>query len=183
MKTKKFNDEVYFSSDSIPKIRASDIEELKQKAKHNQRKRIRLCVHKKLSDDIHEMLIVHEKNCYVQPHKHANKIESFHIIEGIVDIILFTEDGNINDIISMGDYSTGRMFFYRLSASVYHTLLIKSDVLVFHETTNGPFRPEDTIWAPWSPNEFDEKKVSAYLEVLTISTENIKDQCPNKHGT
>ena len=68
------------------------------------------------------------------------------------------------------------MLMVLLNGSIYHTLLIKSDVLVFHETTSGPFRPADTVWAPWSPNEFEEETVSAYLEMLTISTEKIKDQ-------
>ena len=92
MKTTKFNEEVLFAADAIVQIDASDIEELKQKAKKNPRKRIRICVHKDKKDKIHEMLIVHEKSCYVRPHKHINKVESFHIIEGEVDILLFDEN-------------------------------------------------------------------------------------------
>ena len=110
------------------------------------------------------MLIVHEKDCYVRPHMHVNKTESFHIIEGTVDIIIFDEDGQIKDIIPMGDYGTGRKFFYRLPHSCYHTLLIQSEVLVFHEITNGPFRPDDTVWALWAPEETDENAVSQYME-------------------
>jgi len=166
MKTTKFNDEVLFATDAIVQIDASDIEELKQKAKKNPRKRIRICVHKDKKDQIHEMLIVHEKSCYVRPHKHFNKTESFHIIEGKADIILFHEDGTIDQIISMGDIASGLKFFYRLPPSNYHTLLIHTDVLVFHETTNGPFRTEDTILAPWSPPVNDLNAVSRYMEKL-----------------
>ena len=167
MKTTKFNDEVLFAVDDLVKVDANDIEELKQKARLNPRRRVRLCAHKDLNDSIHEMLIVHEKNCYVRPHKHVGKTESFHIIEGSVDIILFDEDGQINEIIPMGDYASGRKFFYRLPSSHYHTLMIKSDVLVFHEITNGPFKPEDTVWASWAPNESDLDEVSQYMEMIT----------------
>jgi cupin fold WbuC family metalloprotein len=166
VRIRKFNEEVLFATDTIVSVGAKDIEQLKHKAKRNKRRRIRLCAHSSHEDYIHEMLIVHEKGCYVQPHKHINKTESFHIIEGMVDIVHFDNDGWINEIISMGDCGSGRKFFYRLPASIYHTLLIKSDVLVFHEITNGPFRPSETVWARWAPEETNEKAVSRYLEKI-----------------
>ena len=171
MKATIFNDEVLFAIDAIVKIDASDIATLKQKAKQNPRKRIRICAHSDISDSIHEMLIVHEKHCYVQPHKHINKTETFHIIEGIADIILFNEEGHIDQSIRMGDFMSGRKFFYRLPPSRYHTVLIHSDVLVFHEITNGPFKPEETVWAPWSPEEIDKDEVSRYMAKLANYTQ------------
>jgi hypothetical protein len=33
---------------------------------------------------------------------------------------------------------------------------------VFHETTSGPFRREQTVFAPWSPDA-DPAAVAAYL--------------------
>jgi cupin fold WbuC family metalloprotein len=168
MKTTAFNKEVLFATDAIVQIDASDIAILKQKAKQNPRKRIRICAHKDTKDNIHEMLIVHEKSCYVRPHKHINKTETFHIIEGEADILLFDEKGHIDQTIPMGSYNSGRKFFYRLPPFRYHTLVIHSDVLVFHEITNGPFRPEETTWAPWSPEEIDQNLVSLYMEKLFI---------------
>lgn len=35
------------------------------------------------------MLIVMAKGSYIRPHKHKNKSESFHIIEGLLDVIVF----------------------------------------------------------------------------------------------
>ena len=172
MKLKKFNDEVFYAEDSIVRVDSADIEKLKQKARQNTRRRARICAHSNIDDSIHEMLIVHEKSCYVRPHKHANKTESFHIIEGKADIILFHEDGTIDETISMGDISSGLKFFYRLPPFRYHTLLIHSDVLVFHEITNGPFRLEDSIWASWSPEEIDLDAVSRYLTKLANLTLN-----------
>ena len=166
LKTTKFNDEVLFAIDTIVKIDKKAIIGLKKMAKLNKRRRFRLCAHKDIEDSIHEMLIVHEKDCYVRPHMHVNKTESFHIIEGTVDVIIFDENGQIKDIIPMGDYGSGRKFFYRLPPSCYHTLLIQSDMLVFHEVTNGPFKQSDTVWASWSPNASDETAVSQYMEMM-----------------
>jgi len=170
MKTTKFNDEVLYAVDPIVQIDAFDIEELKKKAKQNPRKRIRICAHKDTKDHIHEMLIVHEKSCYVRPHKHTSKTESFHIIEGKADIILFHEDGSIDQSISMGDIASGLKFFYRLPPSRYHTLLIHSDVLVFHEITNGPFDKEDTIFADWSPLEGEIDGINKFMEKVKERT-------------
>jgi|TARA_Y100000310_G_C20414881_1_gene683818 cupin fold WbuC family metalloprotein len=177
MNTIRFNEEVLYATDDVVKVDANDIEELKQKARQNPRRRIRICVHKDLDNSIHEMLIVHEKSCYVRPHKHIKKTESFHIIEGSVNIILYEKDGQINETIEMGAYSTGQKFFYRLPPSHYHTLLIESDVLVFHEITNGPFRPEDTVWAPWAPEETDKNEVTHYMKMLTYS---VKEKSRNE---
>lgn len=169
MNTFRLNDEVLYTTDEVVQLDSGDIRELKRKAKVNSRRRIRICVHRDVSELIHEMLIIHEKTCYVKPHKHINKTESFHIIDGLVDIILFNEDGSIKLIIPMGDYKSGRKFFYRLPPSIYHTLLIQSDVLVFHEITNGPFRPQDTVWAPWAPFEHQIHEVEEYRKLLERS--------------
>ena len=166
MKFTKFNNEVLFSSENIVKVDAVNINDLKERARLNPRKRVRLCAHKTIDESIHEMLIVHEKSCYVRPHKHINKVESFHIIEGEVDILLFDENGRINNLIPMGDFASERIFFYRLPPSYFHTLVINSEVLVFHEITNGPFNPDDTVWADWAPAETEEYKVVEYRAFL-----------------
>lgn len=135
-------------------------------AAKNPRRRIRLCTHSSVDDSVHEMLIVHERTCYVRPHKHIGKSESFHVIEGNVDVVLFDEQGGIQDVISMGSYETKRPFFYRIAEPLYHTLLIRSEVLVFHETTSGPFQRDQTHFAPWSPDGQNDDEVMGYLSDL-----------------
>ena len=62
------------------------------KAKQNQRKRIRVCTHKDVNENIHEMLIVHNKDTYVRPHKHKISGESIHILEGKCNLLLFNNN-------------------------------------------------------------------------------------------
>lgn len=166
MRVKQLNEEVLFADDRIVKVGRRDIEFLKERARCNQRKRIRLCAHKDIDNRLHEMLIVHTKDTYVRPHKHLNKSESFHIIEGLVDVVVFDEVGDIIEVVQMGDYSSERKFYYRVSDSYYHSLFITSDFLVFHETTNGPFRRSDTVFAPWAPEEGDSVAVKGFMEQL-----------------
>ena len=172
MKFKKFNDEVFYPADAKVQIDAVDIEEIKQKARQSPRRTARFCAHSNINESIHEMLIVHQKSFYVRPHKHENKTISFHIIEGEADIILFHDDGTIDQVITMGDKASGRKFFYRLTSSPYYTKIIHSDMLVFHETISGPFRIDETMLAPWSPKETDINAVSNYMALLSSHTKN-----------
>ena len=147
----KENQEIYKAKSSIVKINDQDISYLKNNVLHTPYKRIRICAHQDISHLLHEMVIVIAKGSYVRPHKHINKSESFHMIEGQLDVVIFNDEGNIFEVISMGDISSGKNFFYRLSANHFHSLILKSDLVIFHETTQGPFLKSDTIWAPWSP--------------------------------
>ena len=53
---------------------------------------------KSQNDQLHEMFIIHTKDCYVSPHKHLGKVESMSILEGEVDVILFHNNGKIMKI-------------------------------------------------------------------------------------
>ncbi len=163
---REHNAEVLYAEDPIVQVDRADVEFLVERAAKNPRKRIRLCAHRSVNDKLHEMLIVHARECYVRPHKHLTKSESFHVISGVVDIVLLDETGGIIEVVPMGDYSTGRKFFYRLADPHYHTLLIRSEYVVFHEITNGPFNRADTIFAPWSPEQEDARGAKQFLEKL-----------------
>ncbi|MBK8759916.1 MAG: WbuC family cupin fold metalloprotein [Sulfuritalea sp.] len=158
--------EVLYTETAITTTDRSDIDLFKQLSSRNPRKRIRLCAHGAPDDRLHEMLIVHERNAYVRPHKHPGKSESTHIIEGLVDVVIFDDEGRIGGVIRMGDYASGRTFYYRMAVPVFHTLIIRSDVLVFHETTNGPFDRSDTVFAPWAPDDGDVDSVSTFMADL-----------------
>jgi cupin fold WbuC family metalloprotein len=153
LRLRVFNEEVLFADAPLATLARGDIEWLKAKAAKNPRQRIRICAHPDSNDRLHEMLIVHTSDTYVRPHKHLNKSESFHVITGEVDVVLFDDAGAVTRAIPMGEYATGKRFYYRLDEPRYHTLLIRSDVIVFHEVTSGPFRREETVFPAWGPEE------------------------------
>lgn len=147
------SDEVFISKEPVTTVSASDVEFLKDRALENPRKRVRLCAHSASDDLLHEMLIVHARGNYVPPHRHKGKSESFHMIEGMLKIVLFDDQGNTTHIIKMAAGDPDATLFYRLSAPIYHTVIALTELVVFHETTNGPFRREDMEFAPWAPAE------------------------------
>ena len=146
---------IYQSEERIVKLSNEDIRFIKNAAHNTPRKRARICTHQSNENDLHEMIIAICSDSYIHPHRHIGKSESFHIIEGRVDVVVFSDDGKIMEIVELGDQSTGSNFYYRLSNSYYHTLLIYSDMLVVHEVTNGPFSREETELAPFAPSEDD----------------------------
>ena len=122
----------------------------------------RICSHSNNKAKIHEMFIFHKKGAYVRPHRHLNKLESFYLISGQVSIIFFDNYGKPTKVIKMGDYRSGKTFYYKLFKSCFHTVLIEKDVL-FHEVTSGPFEKNKTIYAKWSPDENNKDEVKKYL--------------------
>ncbi len=166
MNFEEFNEEVFYSKEPITCVNQQSIDFLKLKAKNNLRKRARLCTHLGVNELLHEMLIVHFKGLYVQPHKHIGKSESFHIIEGSLGIIIFDDSGKVIQVIHMGEVSSDLIFYYRLSEGYFHSIVPLTETVVFHETTNGPFKREDTIWAPWAPEEEEEEEASRYFKKI-----------------
>ncbi len=166
MNYRKISDEVYYTHNPIIKVTRNVVELLKKKALLNERKRVRLCTHGGIEDTVHEMLIVHARHNYVPPHKHMAKSESFHLIEGRLQVVIFHDDGRIREVIPMGDVSSGEIFYYRLSESFFHTVIPLTDWVVFHETTKGPFLREETIFPSWAPDESNSKGAIEYVRYL-----------------
>jgi cupin fold WbuC family metalloprotein len=102
MNLRKVNDEVFIAPDSIVKVGQEKLAFLKREAATNHRKRARICAHKTNDDAIHEMLIAISAKSYIHPHKHLGKSESFHIVDGIVDVVVFDDEGEIVEIIELG---------------------------------------------------------------------------------
>jgi cupin fold WbuC family metalloprotein len=150
---RKESAEVLYPEEDVVIISPADLDELKKLALQNPRQRVRLCAHRSPQDNLHEMFIVHTPDCYVRPHKHLGKAESMAVLEGEVDVVLFNEDGSIRQIIQMGAPGSGKIFYQRLSDPIFHTLIIRTPFLVFHESTEGPFLRENTIFPKWAPAE------------------------------
>ena len=163
MKTVEINEEVLYVTDDIVEVTADDIAWLKQKASSNARKRIRICAHRDVVDRSHEMLIVHTKGVYTRPQKHLTTAESFHVVEGVADVVIFTDTGDIERVVPMGEYGSGRALFCRIDRPLFHSLIVRSDYFVFKETKNGPYRPEESVFASWSPEEGHVEAVREFM--------------------
>ncbi|MGQ0683671.1 WbuC family cupin fold metalloprotein [Bradyrhizobium sp.] len=140
---------------------------LKEKALEAPRLRCRLCFHESADAAQQEMLIVMNRASYVRPHRHLGKVETLTVVEGTCDALLFDDAGNVTETIAMSPAGTRGCFFYRMPSGIFHTLIFRSEWLVFLETTIGPFDRAMTEVADWAPPETDPTEGHAYLSGLT----------------
>jgi cupin fold WbuC family metalloprotein len=159
--------EVFLAEGPISVVGQAELETLKAAVKASAKRRARINAHVDGEDALHEMIIAIDATSYIRPHKHPDKSEAFHIIEGEVDIVVFADDGEIERIVALGPPGGPRPFYYRMSQAFFHTLIIRSDLLIVHEITNGPFRPEATLFADFAPDDRDIDKAEAYQGELT----------------
>ena len=153
MEIRTLSTEVHQAEGPVVYTTRTDIEFLKEQAAKSPRGRSRICAHPGPDDRTHEMLVVLRRDNYIHPHLHPGKVESFHVIEGLITVVLFNEDGTILEVVPMGDFTSGRPFYYRQSRPLFHTQIPESDFVVFQEVTQGPFT-RDTVLAPWLSHEY-----------------------------
>jgi len=160
---------IFYADQDFSVFDAGVIRFLKGVAGSIDRRRARVCAHPSPEAEQHDMLIVSHRDTYVAPHRHLSKSESFLIIEGAADVILFSEDGDVTERFLMGQPDAGLPFFYRMPERLYHSLWIESEFLVFVESTKGPFLRGETEFAPWAPDPNATAEGQAYLQSLGVA--------------
>ncbi len=167
MKLNETSPGVFYSDEPLVTIGIREMDFVCKQAASNPTRRARICAHRDVNSPVHEMIICLCRESYVQPHCHR-KCESLHIIEGSCDVVLFAKGGAINSRIPLGS-GNSEVRFLRLPSEQFHTLIVRSDYIVFHETIEGPFRREDTVYADWAPAETDRSSTRDYVEEIVSS--------------
>ena len=157
---------VFEMDDRIVTVDRETVRQLVEAAKAEPLNRARLCAHADPQNALHEMVIVLAHGTYVRPHRHRTKSESFHVIEGGCDLVIFKDTGEIDRVIALSAYETGAIFFYRLADCLYHTVLVQSELFIMHETTNGPFQVGEAEFASWAPPAENRSAVFDYMNNL-----------------
>ena len=163
MKYKTINEAVLYNNEPICTLNKSDLVELSRLGLATQEQRTRLCVHEGPASLVHEMFIVHTQDTYVRPHRHITKSESFQVLEGEGILVLFDDAGKIQRSIELGDLASGKTFYFKMPAKVWHMLIITSAVMVFKEVTQGPFDASDCQFPDWAPQGRHVMEVPDYM--------------------
>lgn len=158
---------VYKSKQSIVPFSKTDCEFLLNELATRKLDRIRICAHLTDEDKLHEMLMSFSKTTYIRPSLHLNKEESILFLDGFGTYFFFDGFGNVMNKVRLGPQGSGRQFYCRVPANTYHALVLESETITVKETTSGPFRRDDTLFAAWSPEMKNKADVEAYLTKLT----------------
>lgn len=177
------NAEVYYTDGPFAAATADSVDLLKRLAADNPRKRCRLCFHADPSAPLHEMLIVHHRDAYVRPHWHVGKSESLAVVEGDALAVMFDEVGGVADVLPLAPYGRSGVHYYRMPEGMCHSLLIRSEWLVFQETTSGPFDPARTQFPTWAPDggcedDVDGYRAALFARVTDFVGDGVDERCP-----
>ena len=158
-----------FNKEAIAEVSQKMVEDLKEQAVKEPLRRFRFCMHYSVEDEVQESVIVFCRDTYIRPHRHRDdKAESYHIVSGAMKVLFFDDSGKVIRTMEMGEPGSGKTFFYRLSATMWHMPIPSSEYVVFHETSVGPFRKDESIeFAPWSPEKSDIKGISEFIKKYT----------------
>jgi cupin fold WbuC family metalloprotein len=158
---------VFIAEGPVAEIGVDAIETLREAARRSAKHRARINMHAESDDLLHEMIIAIDRDSYIRPHRHPGKSESFHIVDGAVDVVIFDDTGEITRVVSLSADPRQGNFYYRMSQALFHTLIIRTEQLIVHEVTNGPFRPDGTDFAGFAPPDIAPDAAAAYMEELT----------------
>jgi len=171
VKMTRISEEAFQCADRLVYIRRSDIERLKAEVPLTRRKRIRILIHPNTDHTLHEMLVVYTKATYVKPNLHIGKDESLHIVEGEADFVFFDDRGDVIKVVQLSATDRTKDFFIRVPQGVFHTIVMRSAMLVIHEATPGPFLLADTVWAPWAPSDANSQACESFASDLDRAIE------------
>ena len=153
-----------FLHEDIIEVSETQLIQLKERAEGTPLRRSRLCLHHSTDHKIQEMIIAFCNDSYVRPHRHLNKTESFHIIEGELTVVFFDDSGAVTRKIKMGRYGSGSTFIYRLSNSLWHMVVPLSKSLIIHEVSEGPFIKEEVEFPGWAPIDSDAAAIKVFMK-------------------
>jgi cupin fold WbuC family metalloprotein len=125
--------------------------------------------HSHAADNPHRFLNVLLQGTYIRPHRHLvpPKFESFLVLEGVADVILFDEQGAVTARHRLGEESSeGHLWGIDISPGVWHTILARTKRVVCFEVKPGPWvEANDKEFAVWAPAEND-PGAAAYSRIL-----------------
>ena len=138
-----------FFSGKIFVLDDSKILQLKQLALNHPLRRSRICLHNSREEFVQEMIIVAHKDSHFEEHRHPiNKPESYHVIEGELEVRVYSDVGEVIETILLSHNSSPRM--YRIQGNVWHRPIVISEWTIYHEVYTGPFNKDfDIMYKNW----------------------------------
>jgi cupin fold WbuC family metalloprotein len=137
-----------------------------ERARNSPRRRMNHNFHSGPEDNPHRFLNILLKDTYIRPHRHSHppKSETFVVLEGAADVIVFDEMGTITARYRLGAQpGAEHVWGIDLPPGVWHTILARTERVVCFEVKPGPWEPSsDKEFAAWAVAE-DDPAAAAYV--------------------
>lgn len=147
-------------------------------AEASPRLRMNYNFHSGPEDNPHRFLNVLVQGTYIRPHRHLTppKSESFLVLEGVAEVILFDDEGRVTARHRPGlESPEGRLWGIDIPPGVWHTILARTPRVVCYEVKPGPWQQgSDKEFANWAPAE-DDPRAAAYCLALLDDANGVPD--------
>ena len=158
---------VLYSAEQTPRVCLQDARMLMRALEENRALRsMRLCTHIDAAAPLHQMFIVLRRGAYIRPHRHRAREMMITLFAGEMSVMIFSDDGAVEDVVPMGDFASGKSFYCRIPEGKYYTQIIESGQAFFGEVLLGPFQSTNVLYADFAP-EADSGSAAAYLAMMT----------------
>jgi cupin fold WbuC family metalloprotein len=137
----------------IKTVTAGDLQQLSGAAQQSDRRRAHLNTHASTAADVQRLFISTEPDTYIRPHRHpqAHKWEFLVILDGVLDLLLFDDEGRIAQRSTLAPWGIRAV---EVPPGTWHSYVCQSSGTLAMEIKQGAYVPtaaED--FAPWSPGE------------------------------
>ena len=148
----------YWCTEDVVGIDQQIVDQLLRVSEMNGNCDARICLHPSPGSNFHEMIILQHLGRYYRPHKHLEKGEAFHIMEGQMGIFTFDDAGNVTESRALG---SGEIL--RVGVNMFHAVMPLTDMVIYHENKPGPFLGDkDSIFPDWAPDGLDNEIAATY---------------------
>ena len=147
---------------AIKRFSARDLTALSERATVAERLRTHLNVHTSADAAVQRLFIATEPDTYMRPHRHPelHKWEFFLVLRGRLDLLVFSEGGQLRERIVLSAEATPAV---EIPAGTFHAYVCMTPGTVALEVKEGAYIPTpERDFAPWSPPERS-SEASAYL--------------------
>ena len=122
--------------------------DLFRQAKAAPRLRSHLLLHSGHDDQVQRLVIALCAGTYVRAHRHSEQWEILTLLQGRMDLLLFSPDGRLSERIALG---AGRTTLVQIPPGQVHCGVVVEDETAILEVKPGPFRANE--FEAWSPEE------------------------------
>jgi cupin fold WbuC family metalloprotein len=150
--------EVIKNSENLLFINPEMVENIKEEARKSSSLIARLLMHLSHEDPVQEMLIAMCRGCAVAPNRALGRSESLQVVEGEIMLIMFDENGEVIQRVEMGSPGSDKAFLYRFTSTPWHTMVPLTEMVMVHETLQGPFVQSSETPPEWIPQDPTELK-------------------------
>ena len=159
-------------TEKIARITPDLIDNLCSLAASSERGKSIALIHRDESDHVQEMLIALAPRTFVDRHCTNNQSESIFVLRGLLAMVLFSENGEVAETLTLANNQGSSLFGLRLPTRQWQAYLTGAEVTVIHEIACGPFKATNS--EQWALNDVEVRNLKRQLEVR-LSSESSPD--------